>query len=321
MLMKRLVARRVLSRFPPVCHARLPRTGLGNMLLVWARAAAFAELNRIPLVTSGFAAVRIGPWLRLEREKRVYVADFRPPSLPLLARAELLALAGGAVSEPPVERLAGRGPEAGTVYVYSALPDFFLSFAEHRDLLRERLLAMLTAPRRRELEAATPPVIGVHVRGGDFPPSTPDHDLSRSLGRTPLSHFIRLIEGIRTLVGEPLPVTVFSDCHDDELSPLLALPRVARAPSRAPITDILLLSRSRVVIPAAWSTFSMWSAFLSDAPVLLHPMEHEHLRSIRPAHLNRRHYEGTVPMRLEDWPPLLRDNLAALKSQPAGGNP
>ncbi len=311
---------RLAHGLPPVCHARLPRTGLGNMLLVWARAAAFAKLNHLPLITTGFASLRIGPWLRGERQKRIYVADFLPPSPVGLAHATALSLAGRIVREPLVARLPETEDPKGTVYRYESLPDFFLSFAEHRDFLRRRLLAMLTPARRRALDDSPPPVIGVHVRRGDFGPLAPDHDLSRSLGPTPLSHFIRLIEGIREITRAPLPVTVFSDGSDAELAPLLALPSTTRAPERPAIVDILLLARSRVVLPSAWSTFSLWSAFLSDAPVLLHPMEHEHLRAVRPASLNDHFYEGTVPERVADWPALLRGNLAALKAVSAVGS-
>jgi hypothetical protein len=279
------------------------------MLLVWARAAVFAELNRMPLVTTGFAALRLGPFVRFEREKRIYVADFLPPSPVDFAHAALLSRIGRVVREPPVARLSPSERRSFSVYLYEALPDFFLSFAEHRDFVRERLLAMLTPARRRELDSATPPVIGVHVRRGDFGKLAPDHDLSRSLGPTPLSFFIRLIEQTRAFVGKDLPVTVFSDGHDHELSPLLALPHVRRAESRAAIVDLLLLSRSKIVIPSAWSTFSLWSGFLADAPLLLHPMKHEHLTSIRPAKLNALHYEGAVPEDPRDYPPLLQENL------------
>lgn len=299
----------------PLCHAKLPRTGLGNMLLVWARALVFAELNQIPLVTSGFAALRVGPFLRFEREKRIYVRDFLPPSPRAYARALLYSRLGRVIREAPIERLPDAELRALSVYVYEALPDFFLSFAEHRDLIRARLLSMLAPERRRELEAAQPPVIGVHVRRGDFGKLSEGHDLSRSLGPTPLSHFIRLIQMIRTFVQKDLDVTVFSDGHDAELSPLLSMPNVRRAPRSAAIVDLLLLSRSKVVIPSAWSTFSLWSGFLSDAPLLLHPMKHEHLCAIRPESANRMYYEGIVPERAEELPPLLRDNLARLREE------
>jgi hypothetical protein len=304
---------RLASRVPPLCHARLPRSGLGNILLIWARAAVFAEQNRMPLLTTGFAAPRLGPWLRGDRDKRVYAADFRPPSPRDLAHAALLHALGHTIAEPKLAPLPPHERRGGSLFVFEALPDFFLSFAEHRDLLRERLLAMLTPARRRALDEAPAPVIGVHVRRGDFGPLAPDHDLSLALGPTPLAHFQRLIEGIREIAGARLPVTVFSDGRDDELAPLLAMPAVTRAPPRPGVIDLLVLARSRVVIPSAWSTFSMWSAFLSDAPVLLHPMKHEHLTSIRPAALNRRFYEGTVPERVADWPALLVENLRALR--------
>lgn len=299
----------------PLCHAKLPRTGLGNMLLVWARAAVFAELNRIPLVTSGFAALRIGPFLRFEREKRVYVRDFLPPSASAYGRALLWARLGRAIREAPIARVPDAELRPLSVYVYEALPDFFLSFADHRELVRARLLELLTSERRRELQSAEPPVIGVHVRRGDFGRAAEGHDLSSSLGPTPLSHFIRIIRLIREFVQKDLEVTVFSDGHDSELAPLLAMPNVRRAPRSAAIVDLLLLSRSKVVIPSAWSTFSLWSGFLADAPLLLHPMKHEHLRAIRPAKANARYYEGVVPERMEDLPPLLRENLMRLREE------
>ncbi|MDP5015756.1 MAG: hypothetical protein NWQ43_00310, partial [Dolichospermum sp.] len=50
----------------------MPRSGLGNMLLVWARAILFAEFNGLPVLSPNWNEVRIGPWLRGERTKRYY---------------------------------------------------------------------------------------------------------------------------------------------------------------------------------------------------------------------------------------------------------
>src|SRR5258705_11167494 len=58
-------------------HARLPRGGLGNKLLVWARATVFGRLNKLPVITTGWADVKIGPLLRRERFKRYYFGYFR----------------------------------------------------------------------------------------------------------------------------------------------------------------------------------------------------------------------------------------------------
>lgn len=302
----------------PLCYAKLPRTGLGNMLLVWARACVFAELNGLRLITTGFGSLRVGPFLRFEREKRLYWADFLPSAPADIAQALVLSHLGRIEREPLVRRLSPDELQSVFVYVYEALPDFFLSFAEHRDLVRERLFAMLTPKRKQELGESKPPVIGVHVRRGDFGKLDPNHNLSRSFGPTPLGHFVRLINQIREVVGKNMEVTVFSDGEDDELGPLLALPCVVRAPRRAAIVDLLLLSRAKIVIPSAWSTFSLWSGFLSDAPVFLHPMEHEHLCSIRPANINVCHYEGVAPEAIADWPERLLVELEAIAESTEG---
>src|SRR5919202_2334278 len=53
-------------------YPQLPRAGLGNMLLVWARAVLFAHINSLPVVAPTWGKVRIGAYLRGERDKRYY---------------------------------------------------------------------------------------------------------------------------------------------------------------------------------------------------------------------------------------------------------
>jgi len=53
-------------------YPQLPRAGLGNMLLVWARAVLFADINSIPVIAPNWGQIRIGTYLRGERDKRYY---------------------------------------------------------------------------------------------------------------------------------------------------------------------------------------------------------------------------------------------------------
>jgi hypothetical protein len=188
------------------------------------------------------------------------------------------------------------------------LPNYFADVAEHRDLLRARLYRLVSRRRLEELEREEEPVIGVHVRLGDF--AAPVGDLTQGLGRTPVHYFCRLVDGVRRIHGTDLPATVFSDGGDDELAELLRMPRVRRARRNADIVDLLLLSRSKVVIPAAWSTFSLWSAFLSDAPAILYPIAR--IPPIRVGALAERLYAGSAPEQLASWPERLVANIRAI---------
>jgi hypothetical protein len=171
---------------------------------------------------------------------------------------------------------------------------------------------MLTPRTRKALSRLEAPVIGLHVRMGDYRPLQPGEDFAKTgLTRTPLGYFIEVIESVRRAHGSRLPVTIFSDGHDHELRELLAIPGVKRARPSSDIVDMLLLGRSRVVVCSAGSTFSYWSAFLADAPVILHP-DHIH-QSIRSASLGTTFYEGAPKGPEGRMPELLERNIRDIR--------
>lgn len=256
----------------------LPRVGLGNCLLVWARAAVFAHLNGLPLQTLGWNQFRIGPWLRRERTKRFYGGYFRssaPLADRLLVRPRLLlSRATGHLLNPPVEKIDLAHLGRSSVIVFDQMPhwkDWFRDLKAHRRYVRDRLFEELKPSIKRELDACPRPVIGVHVRLGDSRPLQPGENFATIGGRTPLEHFQEVIRELRKTLGARTPVTLFSDGYVDELRPLLMEPLVSLAPPRRDIVDMLLLARSSVIVASALSSFSYWSGFLSDAPLILHP--------------------------------------------------
>ena len=74
------------------------------------------------------------------------------------------------------------------------------------------------------------------------------------------------------------------------------------------IVDMVLLSRSEIIVTAKGSTFSYWAGFLSDVPVILHP-DHIHNYNRLPSE-NPELYEG--PMDKNN--PLLVKAIQKIKS-------
>jgi hypothetical protein len=101
--------------------------------------------------------------------------------------------------------------------------------------------------------------LGYISGGGDF-----------KLGNqiTPSEYFYKGINLIRDVVGENLPVTIFTDADEQELTGLLNLPNVQIAENKPDMLDIILLSRSKIMLLSRSSTFGYWAAFLSDAIVV-----------------------------------------------------
>jgi len=296
---------------PAVVHARLPRSGLANMLIVSCRAAVFAELNRLRQVSTGWLTPRIGPWLRKETRKRLYASYVRHSGVVELAQLGLLSALGETVREPRVERTDAL--RAGAVYEFSKLPNhlhYFDDIRAQREICHAHIHGLMSEATRRTYLAGEVPVIGIHVRRGDFRKLAPGQSIANTFAQTPIEHFVDLLSATRRVAGRALPATIFSDGRDDELAPLLAMPNVHRARPENDFVDLLTLSRSRILICSAWSTFSFLAGFLADAPLLLVPVEA--LGQIRANPVNARWFEGMVHGDVDAWPDLLRDNVRAV---------
>ncbi len=120
--------------------AELPRAGLGNRLLVWARACAFAQKNDFPLVVRGWDKFSIGPWIRRERVKRLYFGYFRNSNDHFWYRIrEKLGSGTGILDEPSFESEKS-ALEGYKVIRFKEIPhwsDFFEHIRDARTLIKE----------------------------------------------------------------------------------------------------------------------------------------------------------------------------------------
>lgn len=251
-----------MNKNKPLVYVSFPKTGLGNMLMVWARGLVFARLNGFNLATSPWWGFRWGALLRREQKKRLYWKYFTETPFYIQLPARFQWGFKNIMIEPPVEKLTGTSLHNKTLFLFKqVMPDYdlFGSIKNYHGMIATELMNALHPSRKSMLLTFEPPVIGIHIRRGDF-------KLGSTL--TPIDFFIDGINIIRQQVGECLPVTVFTDADMDELGKLFLLPSIKRAEKKADILDILLMSKSRFLLLSAGSTFSYWAAFLSDAFVI-----------------------------------------------------
>jgi hypothetical protein len=296
---------------PVYCHARLPNAGLGNKLFVWAKAHMFSRLNGIPLRVTGWLQLQSGSVMH-GLDFRLYWNYFKRVDEAGRRTNQYAAQHYRVISEPAVQC---KDIETGVIYEYSKVPhwsNFFGDIHEYRNEVKDALMDMLTEARVRELGRHKPPVIAANVRMGDFKKLKSNENFAK-VGhvRTPLTYFRELIENIRKLHGASLPVEIITDGKARELGELLELPNVSMAPSRSKIADILMMSRSKILLCSAGSTFSYWAGFLSECALIMHP-DHIH-QPIRPDAVNRSCYEGPLAGAPETWPALFVENLRAIR--------
>ena len=86
--------------------------------------------------------------------------------------------------------------------------------------------------------------------------------------RLPIEWYISIIDKVRLI--SDLPVYIFSDAADNELRDILSINNCKRAYLGSSISDMIALSRCKVLVSSA-STFSMWASFLGQIPTIWFP--------------------------------------------------
>jgi hypothetical protein len=297
-------------------YPQLPKAGLGNMLLIWARAVLFAQINSLPVVSPTWGKMAIRPYLRGERDKRYYGNLFSNKDyvskfnyfLASFKRKQLHY--NRVISKIELSYLEPEEVDCH-LFIFNQLPhwsDFFADLKENQPIIKNKLFASIRPSVLEAISQRPTPQIGIHIRMGDFRKLKPDDDFTKLGGvRTPFSWFVRVIDSIRTIAGYDVPVTIFSDGHDRELIELLKLAKVSRASPASALSDMLTLSKSQLLITSSGSTFSYWASYLGQCPTIWHPA-HFHA-GVFPADISQSVFEGGFDPESMQTPHLLADNI------------
>ena len=246
----------------PKVYIKFPKTGLGNMMLVWARGIVFAKINNIPVVTSSWWGLRWGALIRREQRKRLYWGYFKESSFFKRIITKAKSNRRKVKYEPVIQKMDADELCQNDLYVFNKVitnDDLFFGIRDNKSIVEEELYNILTPKMKVQLQQFIVPEIGIHIRRGDFKLGNPI---------TPLSFFIKGINLIRTNTGKNLSVTIFTDADKSELEEILQLSNVSLAEKKPDILDILLLSKSKIIFLSRSSSFSYWAAFLSEAMVI-----------------------------------------------------
>jgi hypothetical protein len=115
--------------------------------------------------------------------------------------------------------------------------------------------------------------IGINIRlGNDFKVAQTAADYyTRGFLKTPLDWFVRTLSLIRRNAGRAVEAVVVSDGDAKELAPVLSLGNVRFLRPGCAISDLLVLSNTRVFLGAGGSSFSAWASFLGGMPTVSVP--------------------------------------------------
>lgn len=287
----------------PIIFIKFSKTGLGNLLLLWARANVAAKKYGAELILSHWWGFRWGAIVRREKHNRLYWKYFKETSNLKLLKVYFLKLLFGFQNEPENLKTIPELFEKSKVIEFKKVitnNHLFGELCEYEEALKIDLLKILHPIQKKILDTTKAPVIAVHIRRGDF-------KLGNAI--TELEFFIQGISMIRKSTNELLPVTVFSDATLEELSEIMRLPDVTLAEENSAIVDILRLSQSQFLILSASSTFSYWGAFFSRAFVIRSKADWQ--KSIKPNGKQQNYQEVVWDHRSEESTLELKKNLNA----------
>lgn len=247
------------------------RTGLAHSLLAWGRCAVWCRDTGATMLAPRWLRLRVGPYLRRERDKRNYFRTFHSGPLLWEPRRSLIRATAQTLFAELDLPAPGYAPAKPVVVVFRNAQaqnsrKFFHLLAGEGLFLRDQLVKIT---RRNYLPSPPPGAhVAIHIRLGDFG-IVPDAEIrdGATNARLSLDWYGRVLDRLRIDLGCSIPAIVYSDGSDQDLAPILSRQDVTRAPQSAAVTDLLAISRASVLIASA-SGFSQWGAFLGSVPYI-----------------------------------------------------
>jgi hypothetical protein len=226
------------------------------------------------MLAPGWLSLPLGPWLRRERDNRVYFLQFRSDVYVSGFERLRILVTAPRVSAADLTRVSvGNADRAQLIVFKNALAGdvdrFFPTFLGHHQLLASELRRM-TRPHYLPPPSSGPHV-AIHVRLGDFAKVGLERLRSGAhSARLPIEWYAEMLKGVRERIGMEIPAVVYSDGSDEDLAALLASANVTRAQDRPAITHMLSISQANLLIGTG-SGMSLWGSLLGQVPRLCFP--------------------------------------------------
>jgi len=256
------------SKFESI-GVRVGGPGLGNLLFPWARAVVLSKKYNIERICSTWKTIKIGTYVRKERDKRVYADLFNESGVCRIKKWFILNTFPKVKEKDALDFIKSK--KRGLV-ICKGMDDLFNPILQNNKLIKQEIYNMLTSKSMNIVDNYKGADIAVHIRMGDFQ-EAPSEELLRNGSwnyRLPLKWYVSIINKLREETGKNLEVHIFSDGADDELLPILKLGNTKRVFLNSAINDMLALGKSKVLI-ASGSTFSMWGSFLGENSTVWYP--------------------------------------------------
>ena len=236
---------------------RLFGPGIGNSLLVWARALIYSQKHNLKMLQPAWKNFAIGTIIRQQKDLRRYTNIFKDDSN-YLNNLRLLLFKRKIFEE----NLVNHKFKSEDILIVKGLRNFFNDLYEANDLIYKHLLAMTNDKLLHGLNFNYDNSITLHVRRSDFHGSTVATEITDD------QWFIRVVNLLRKKLSKNLKVYIFTDVKSNQIKELMSLPNTFRLDYKISVADLLSMTKSKIFIGSKHSTFSHWVSYLGQMPTV-----------------------------------------------------
>lgn len=243
---------------------RVLGSGLGNLLLPWARSVAAAEKYGLKTIEPTWPQIKIGTFLRGESDLRFYGNFFSAPAGSIHGAKKLFLLqTNKKINESALPGcLQDKDRIKNGIFVFNGMKNYFKDILADHELIRRELIKRVRDLHKKGLNYDFEGCVSLHIRQSDFKLLKWD---------TSIEWFLLVMDELKNKLGSDVKFKIFSDGSDDDLALILSRKNTERMFFGSALADLLALSRSRVLVGSANSTFSMWASYLGRMPTIWSP--------------------------------------------------
>ena len=258
-------------------------TGLGNRLFPWARCRVFSQIHGIRMISPVWFRLAIGQFFRGGIDYRSYLRQLVLLGLFKKKEGDLGVIEGYLISrrakilvEPAdlySKDFKTLNNRYGVKIIFTGWKKFFEPLNGWHGFLLNELRASTRKKYLDMVDSIGNVPVGICVRcGNDFKePGNYNYEPIGPLDKTPVKWFKESLDLIRQAAGYPVKAFVVSDGTKEQLRELLEMDKVTFVRPGSAISDLLILSKSKVLLASGSSSFAAWGCFLGQMPSISHP--------------------------------------------------
>jgi len=236
---------------------RLFGPGLGNSLLVWARALIYSRKYNLTMLQPAWNNFAIGPIFRKQIDYRLYNEIFNK-NTNYLKNLKLVMFKKKFLEE----NLLNYNFESDTILIVKGMKNLFKDLINFNDLVFKNLIEMTNERHLEGLNFNYKNSITLHVRRADFVQNYGDSQITCD------EWFIRVVDLLRKKLSSNLKVYIFADVKDEKIKKLLSIPNTFRLNYKSSVADLLSMTKSKIFVGSKHSTFSHWVSYLGGMPTV-----------------------------------------------------